>query len=560
MENITLSSLPSIFKMSHLWKILPYYGNFHRWIWIMKNLNKEANSLWDENKQAFINWGELYKGQARICDDNLDECKIWEKYETNIKYSWINIEKALSVFKNKELEIFSYFLISEKILKMFLNKALNILSEDMAIIFDNSLIKHAIEISYSSNQSNKYCEYKMIYWNKSNIPKYFPSFEWPNFAINIWNFNRNTSKSLFESIIKGVLTYPVILQKSSEGIKTTQIKSQTIILPTKESTDSSYPYIVSKYSNWRDQYCWWKPTKICIESQTNIQQIVSLLWNKFELIEEIYSENIDFIDMVKLIILKRSLKVKNLLNSGTPFKGDYSRRTEYGDDTSFVISNSPIIAIYDSNIIPLRFNANSLRLYGYVIGVIPLSKEDWILIKYWKFRLNNVWIQYDTNFEQIKKQLKDDYNGILENLKDTELLIIKAKNTQIVSTWIHNKLDFVSKLTNLQAITISYWFYSDTKATTLNLNSIPDRVIIVLPKAVITKYLYNDVDFWKSIVKRKNTILNNELYNYHFLGVKDKFNLENLRNNMYKICIAKKGIAEYWTYINHADLLILLQR
>ena len=54
-------ALPPIFKMYHLWSILPYYGYLHKWKILMNTINKETNEIWEENEKKLIYFGRNFK-------------------------------------------------------------------------------------------------------------------------------------------------------------------------------------------------------------------------------------------------------------------------------------------------------------------------------------------------------------------------------------------------------------------------------------------------------------------------------------------------------------------
>ena len=61
MEKISGKTLPPIFKLSWIVNILPYYDYLQSWILLMKSLNSKSCDIWNENENAFMNWGRNYR-------------------------------------------------------------------------------------------------------------------------------------------------------------------------------------------------------------------------------------------------------------------------------------------------------------------------------------------------------------------------------------------------------------------------------------------------------------------------------------------------------------------
>ena len=69
-----MGKLPSIFKLSVLINILPYYGYFHEWKSLLVQINTTTNDIWKDNKNTFKHQGKEYKKeiQLAIVEDEIE--------------------------------------------------------------------------------------------------------------------------------------------------------------------------------------------------------------------------------------------------------------------------------------------------------------------------------------------------------------------------------------------------------------------------------------------------------------------------------------------------------
>ena len=96
-----VTTLPSIFKFSVLWNILPYYGCLHEWKDTLGSLWKRTSEIWDENKWEFMHWGRNLKKSI----DNDYHSKITRKELKSIELFILNSRLHEMDIKTKEINL-----------------------------------------------------------------------------------------------------------------------------------------------------------------------------------------------------------------------------------------------------------------------------------------------------------------------------------------------------------------------------------------------------------------------------------------------------------------------
>ena len=114
METLAQMKVPAILKFSHMSKILVYYGYLHKWKALMERLCTQSSSIWKENLEAFIKWGENNKAPIVLLYDS-------EKAKSFISNIYGNNKFIRSIAGN------------DKSFVKLIHKIMNILGDDKLI-------------------------------------------------------------------------------------------------------------------------------------------------------------------------------------------------------------------------------------------------------------------------------------------------------------------------------------------------------------------------------------------------------------------------------------------
>ena len=200
MEIENKRKLPSIFKMSLLCCILPYYGHLHRWRRLLETLSSKTREIWNQNKDALIYWGKDFKSNIEINYKNYQD--IENKIQSS-KRSWLDLF-SLSLFSNaiwKRID-FSIFISN--------------LEENEAVIFNphNDLFK----------------DYQIIYWKKDKIPDILPAVLCPSFKSEVKKFNGSELNRLRHFFINDPYIKSVVVERNQDEVSVYTVMSQTLKL------------------------------------------------------------------------------------------------------------------------------------------------------------------------------------------------------------------------------------------------------------------------------------------------------------------------------------------
>ena len=143
METIKVNPLPSIFRFSVLANILPFFGQLHRWVWLLQRCSKKTQQIWIDNKNMFMQWGKPYKDERPIDLLHL-------------------VDKDRDLIQNRYM-YFRYFYICEIYLEDFIELYLP-QSTSLIALFD---------INYNEEYRNY--RYKVILLKKEDLSDWIPS-------------------------------------------------------------------------------------------------------------------------------------------------------------------------------------------------------------------------------------------------------------------------------------------------------------------------------------------------------------------------------------------------
>ena len=95
MEKYFNKQLPKVFKFSNISSILSYYGFLDEWKKLMERLNSQTKVIWENNREAFIYFGEKFKRDVIVNDSIRDNFKQF--LLNHILFRSINIGKENSI-------------------------------------------------------------------------------------------------------------------------------------------------------------------------------------------------------------------------------------------------------------------------------------------------------------------------------------------------------------------------------------------------------------------------------------------------------------------------------
>ena len=195
MESISTKTLPPIFKLSLLSKILPYFGYLHDWKMILESINKKTNGIWDQNKEVLKYWGRDLKLSLYLdyCLTKLSENIVLKKelfkFQTR-RFCRFHLGTEKTLGKIKELKIDSLIL-----------QLCSQLNEDNAIVFK----KWGYDINEIFLQTRK------------EITEMIPSSKCTSSILEIKKFEDSQVQDLWKYIADSIKLNRVIVKKNENN-------------------------------------------------------------------------------------------------------------------------------------------------------------------------------------------------------------------------------------------------------------------------------------------------------------------------------------------------------
>ena len=184
--------LPSIFKFSVIWNILPYFGYLHEWKQTLESLCLKTRQIWRENYRAFCKWGSKHKSVIK-----LTFCEINNEY-----------------LELQDTELYSFLL---ELFKYDYEKDTNILAENFEeiakIIFPLLFTINDNLVVLLKNNSVDNCYREVNFLGLSEIPEILPSVLWPSCKSETKRFNIFKSFSWVEYILEQAKYKSVVVKK-----------------------------------------------------------------------------------------------------------------------------------------------------------------------------------------------------------------------------------------------------------------------------------------------------------------------------------------------------------
>ena len=255
METLEKNGLPLIFKFSMLWNILPYYDNLHKWKLLLSQLNKGTQTIWDENKEAFIYSGRNFKAERSILNDMNLEIADRDSIDLFLLYSLIE----------------THWISNQQKLLLLMDK----LREDEVIIWD-----------IHKSHFNRF----QIYISKEEyILNILPAVNCSLFKKEIKSFNELESEKLFTHISNLLFSKSVVINKWDSKVEVWSSFSSNLKISNDSKLGFNDKTFFDTISNkWETDNCSCKPIRLCInanmnENKISLKDLLSFIYN----IEEI---------------------------------------------------------------------------------------------------------------------------------------------------------------------------------------------------------------------------------------------------------------------------------
>ena len=225
-----MRALPSIFKFSAIWNILPFYGEVKQWMWLLNWLNSKTFDIWLKYKDAFIEWGYQYRSERLITLD------------------WSDCE-----YLNDHYMYYKHFYLKEESLKNLVLHHLDYHNIDII-----TLVEVSDKIEYA---------FRLSIFHREKLPDYIPAVNWWKSKENLINLNMVARpEASIARLIELIKTEAVSLYKLQGVIVASIMKSPVLRFETKSGIYERKQ--ISKFT-WKDPKCWCKPVKFLTTNISN---------------------------------------------------------------------------------------------------------------------------------------------------------------------------------------------------------------------------------------------------------------------------------------------------
>ena len=195
MEKISPKKLPSIFKMSVLWNILPYYGHLHRWRRLLEEINTMTKDIWNQNREQLMYIGRDFKR-----DIELDSLNEYDRY-LRPNRRWLDLF-SLSLSYDFRYNKFDFTTLIDN------------LSEDEVIIIDS--------------HDGIFKGYQIQFWRKDSISDILPIFKCPSFKPEIKIFKFSETNKIGKFIYDQNHSKSVVIENTDEKLSINLVFGNTI--------------------------------------------------------------------------------------------------------------------------------------------------------------------------------------------------------------------------------------------------------------------------------------------------------------------------------------------
>ena len=391
MEISTENSIPQIFKIQLLWKILPYYGSLTWWMLLMKKLNKKTEKIWEDNEKEFLIVGKESKTVA----------KKWSK----------DLLKLLNL--NVAIEYFQSFEFNKDLLEPIIDAFIQLI--------DNGLTIHIM-------QSHKSCNRLLSFYSKDDIQNVFLNRSDPSYKFFKTKCNSKCIIANANHWLKS--TGAVILNKKENKIEIRSVP-WNVLFP------QDYEILENNLIELREDHFkitkGWDPTTIVADS------ICSKINKVLNYVKSIH--NIIIVNDILKFDIKRMKSMLHFLKSNRNTMISFSIFNFEGmsDKLSLLkIYTNVLIFVIDGIQIPVEIDKNFIELNWSIIDIVNKWKNEFMFISLRYMKSEKLRIQY---MQESIETLSNELSYLWKRHKDDKLInaFIRIKDINGIESKYYKK-------------------------------------------------------------------------------------------------------------------------
>ena len=403
MENIDLGKLPTIFKFSALWNILPYYGYLHEWKAMLELTSIKTNQIWNNHKEAFTYAGR----KCRLVIQLKHSKDIYDLFPKNQELFVIRVSTS-SWFNYRSNET-----KGQTRYKVLILPLVQKLDRCKSVIIDKCSYSENIFITFLTKKEEA-----------ETVPLSLCTSLCTSLISNLRQFNLDEEFNIRTYIDKKLKTKRVVLTKIQED----EIRLNTVIAKLNSYPRSinfeNYEEIEKKIA-WPIDDCIWKPSQLLLDPsmQQNINGIhygcintimtekilkISLL-NSIKHLELSKSLGcFDSIDnLVKISDVYPQIKIRFNFNHNWNKYSDFNAKIEFKERYITVVSNGKEWHFESAN-------ESYTTLFWWFESWKSAKKREFVLLKVSSFTWRGITIR--------KKLFDERKNSLVEDLKRQSLI------------------------------------------------------------------------------------------------------------------------------------------
>ena len=470
MENFDRKLLPSIFKFSVLWNILPYYGFLHEWR-ILQQLNTKAKAIWDDNIDAFVWSGKNYKVNLQF--SSASEIQHFSISQLN----YFETLMFASPFDNK----------TEELIVWLVNK---LGYRDVLVIEQERIVL---------------CN-RVIFWQEQELENIVASLRCPHAKTIQIEADESNHISDAELIRRYLDSKDLIIRKPNRQISIHSVKSRYLKL---ERDNHSFVTNTFKCYNECDvDECTCKPKSVSISSRYLTKHGHTLLrdftWfkNLSELSLHLCDDWSTLIKLSSILnkLVKPKIKIKVMLK-------------EISNDLKFRCTKNKVILVFNGTVCTFE-SIHPPSIQGRVVHIPAAENANNTVVNLWGRQ--NFIFNYSRDFRN--NNIEGDWLNILKdstNLTDDIYLIVE-KDTQEWDVNIESIANNIEQFRCCRSVNINSMLWCSSAAKILNSIRM-GWLLELLPKHL--KYKLRTLSEFATILTKENLLLLKDFKNFKIINL-----------------------------------------
>ena len=503
MENFNSKLLPSIFKFSMLYRILPYYGFLHKWK-ILQKLNTKTKAIWDENIDAFIWSGKSFRMILRF--SRASEIQHFSISQLNYFETWM----IASPFDNK----------TEELIVWLVNK---LGYRDVLVIEQGKFVL---------------CN-RVIFWQEQELENIFASLQCHHTKTTQIEANRSNHISDAELIRRYLDSKDLIIRKPNRHISIHYVKSRHLKL--ERDNHSFVTNTFNSYNKCDVDECTCKPKSVSISSRYLTKHGHTLLqgftWLK-NLSELSLHLCVNWSTLIKLSsilnkLVKPKIKIKVMLK-------------EISNDLKFRCTKNKVILVFSGTVCTFE-SIHPPSIQGKVVHIPAAENTNYTVVNLWGWQ--DFILNYSRDFRN--NNIEGDWLDILKdstNLTDDKYLIVE-KDTLEWEVNIENIANNIEQFRCCRSVNINNMLWCSSAAKILKSIRM-GWLLELLPKHL--KYKLRTLSEFATILTKENLLLLKDFKTFKIINLniwvkmiydgreendimQSKFKVENLFTNIVRV-------------------------